>query len=140
MSAASSPDWLGAARRAAAALRAMLAERTTIAERVIETGTRGEGGDRTLEIDALAEEAGLSPLGAQDVSVPFEVADESALQRAFLLDAMLSGALEHAGEPAVRATVADAAAPFRRPDGSYRFENVFRVVIARAWGGSYRLR
>ena len=53
---------------------------------------------------------------------------------------MLSGALEHAGEAAVRATVADAAAPFRRPDGSYRFENVFRVVVARAWGGSYRLR
>src|ERR687888_914962 len=50
------PDWLGASRRAAAALRAMLAERTTIAERVVETGTRGEGGDRTLEIDALAEE------------------------------------------------------------------------------------
>ena len=32
-----SPDWLGASRRAASALRSMLAERTTIAERVIET-------------------------------------------------------------------------------------------------------
>jgi myo-inositol-1(or 4)-monophosphatase len=52
-----SPDWLDAARRAAAALRAILAERPTTAERVLETGTRGEGGDRTLEIDALAEEA-----------------------------------------------------------------------------------
>jgi myo-inositol-1(or 4)-monophosphatase len=52
-----SPDWLGASRRAASALRSMLAERTTIAERVIETGTRGEGGDRTLEIDAAAEAA-----------------------------------------------------------------------------------
>ena len=72
--------------------------------------------------------------------MPFEVADESALHRAFLLDAILSGALEHAGEPVVRATVADAAAPYRRPDGSYRFENVFRVVVARAWRGSYRLR
>jgi len=51
-----SPDWLGASRRAASALRSMLEERTTIAERVVETGTRGEGGDRTLEIDALAEE------------------------------------------------------------------------------------
>jgi myo-inositol-1(or 4)-monophosphatase len=52
-----SPDWLDAARRAAAALRAILAERPTTAERALETGTRGEGGDRTLEIDALAEEA-----------------------------------------------------------------------------------
>src|SRR5919106_1578632 len=57
-----SPDWLGASRRAASALRTMLTERMTIAERVIETGTRGEGGDRTLEIDALAEEAVLAEL------------------------------------------------------------------------------
>src|ERR687891_2723115 len=57
-----SPDWLGAARRAAAALRVMLAERPTTAQRVLETGTRGEGGDRTLEIDALAEEAVLAEL------------------------------------------------------------------------------
>jgi myo-inositol-1(or 4)-monophosphatase len=62
MSPASSPDWLVAARRAAAALRAMLAERVTIAERVVETGTRGQGGDRTLEIDALAEDAVLAEL------------------------------------------------------------------------------
>src|SRR5204862_7646610 len=52
-----SPDWLGASRRAASALRAMLGARTTIAERISGTGTRGEGGDRTLEIDALAEDA-----------------------------------------------------------------------------------
>jgi myo-inositol-1(or 4)-monophosphatase len=52
-----SPDWLGAARSAADAMTAMLAERATIAERVVETGERGEGGDRTLEIDAAAERA-----------------------------------------------------------------------------------
>ena len=56
MDPATSPDWLGASRRAAAGLRAMLAERPTIAERVQETGTRGEGGDRTLRIDEAAEE------------------------------------------------------------------------------------
>jgi myo-inositol-1(or 4)-monophosphatase len=52
----SSPDWLGAARRAAVGIRNLLAERPTIAERVRETGTRGEGGDRTLLIDEAAEE------------------------------------------------------------------------------------
>jgi myo-inositol-1(or 4)-monophosphatase len=52
-----SPDWLGAARRAAEAMTSMLADRPTIAERVVETGSRGEGGDRTLEIDAAAERA-----------------------------------------------------------------------------------
>src|SRR4051794_40216426 len=49
-------DWLGACRRASAAISAMLADRPTIAERVKETGTRGEGGDRTLLIDEAAED------------------------------------------------------------------------------------
>jgi myo-inositol-1(or 4)-monophosphatase len=56
MDPASSPDWLGAARRAASGIRNLLAERPTIAERVRETGTRGEGGDLTLEIDEVAED------------------------------------------------------------------------------------
>jgi myo-inositol-1(or 4)-monophosphatase len=40
----------------------MLAERPTIAERVKETGTRGEGGDRTLQIDAAAEDVVFAEL------------------------------------------------------------------------------
>jgi myo-inositol-1(or 4)-monophosphatase len=55
MDSATSPDWLGAARRAASGIRHLLAERPTIAERVRETGTTGEGGDRTLLIDEAAE-------------------------------------------------------------------------------------
>jgi myo-inositol-1(or 4)-monophosphatase len=55
MDPASSPDWLVAARRAAAGIRDLLADRPTIAERVKETGTRGEGGDQTLLIDEAAE-------------------------------------------------------------------------------------
>ena len=57
-----SPDWLGAARRAAEVMAAMLADRPSVAERVVETGTRGEGGDRTLEIDAAAERAVFAEL------------------------------------------------------------------------------
>ncbi|HEY6886728.1 MAG TPA: inositol monophosphatase family protein [Solirubrobacter sp.] len=53
---ADAPDWLGACRRSVAAIRTMLSDKPTIAERVIETGTRGEGGDRTLEIDQAAED------------------------------------------------------------------------------------
>jgi myo-inositol-1(or 4)-monophosphatase len=56
------PDWLGAARRAAQALAEILAESPTTAERVVETGERGEGGDRTLEIDAAAERAVFAEL------------------------------------------------------------------------------
>src|SRR3954469_1199678 len=50
-------DWLGASQRAAESLRAILAGSPTTAERVRETGNRGEGGDRTLVIDSEAEEA-----------------------------------------------------------------------------------
>ncbi|HET8754587.1 MAG TPA: inositol monophosphatase family protein [Solirubrobacteraceae bacterium] len=72
-----SPDWLGASRRAASALREMFADRTTIAERVVETGTRGEGGDRTLEIDALAEDAVFAELRAlHEAGARFTVVSE----------------------------------------------------------------
>jgi myo-inositol-1(or 4)-monophosphatase len=50
-------DWLGASRRATEALAAVLAGRPTTEERAEETGDRGEGGDRTLVIDAKAEVA-----------------------------------------------------------------------------------
>jgi myo-inositol-1(or 4)-monophosphatase len=49
-------------------LREALAAAPTTAQRARETGTRGEGGDRTLEIDAAAEEAvfrGLEALHAE---------------------------------------------------------------------------
>ena len=54
---APAPDWLGAARAASGELREALEAAPTTAERARETGTRGEGGDRTLELDALAEDA-----------------------------------------------------------------------------------
>lgn len=49
-------DWLGACRAAAEGLRSVLREHPTSLERVIETGERGEGGDKTLVIDAEAEQ------------------------------------------------------------------------------------
>src|SRR3954451_12425595 len=55
-------DWLRAGRTAAAALGRLLDERPTTRERVEETGTRGEGGDRTLVIDQKAEDAVFAEL------------------------------------------------------------------------------
>lgn len=49
-------DWLAVCRRAVAGLERMLAEVPTTKERALETGTRGSGGDRTLEIDHTAEQ------------------------------------------------------------------------------------
>jgi hypothetical protein len=39
-------------------------------------------------------------------------------------------ALRAGGEPAVRAAVTDALAPYRQTDGSYRIENRFRYLVA----------
>jgi myo-inositol-1(or 4)-monophosphatase len=57
-------DWLGACRRAADGLREVLAQKPTSSERVMETGETGEGGDRTLIIDALAEDCVFTELRA----------------------------------------------------------------------------
>src|SRR3954447_3212900 len=92
-------DWLGASRRAAEALHGILADAPTTAQRVRETGTRGEGGDRTLVIDseaeaavfreldrlhedgarftAVSEERGAVDFGARDVIVVIDPIDGS---------------------------------------------------------------
>jgi myo-inositol-1(or 4)-monophosphatase len=57
-------DWLGACRRSAEAVRSILRANPTTAERARETGSRGEGGDCTLVIDALAEDAVFAELDA----------------------------------------------------------------------------
>jgi myo-inositol-1(or 4)-monophosphatase len=79
MAADSAPDWLGACRRSADAIRAMLADKPTIAERVIETGTRGEGGDKTLEIDQVAEDVVFAELQKlHDAGARFTAVSEEA--------------------------------------------------------------
>ncbi len=55
-------DWLGASRAAVDGLRLVLRAAGTRDARVAETGTRGEGGDRTLVIDANAEAAVFAQL------------------------------------------------------------------------------
>lgn len=50
--------------------------------------------------------------------------------RALLDGAGFGSVLEHADAATVSCTIAEAAAPFRRPDGSYRFENTFMYVVA----------
>jgi myo-inositol-1(or 4)-monophosphatase len=70
-------DWLGLCRRAAAGLGEVLAEAPSTQERARETGTRGSGGDRTLEIDRSAESVVLSELDAlRDDGYGFRVVSE----------------------------------------------------------------
>src|ERR1700709_179971 len=65
-------DWLGACRRAAQGLQSVLRDHPTSRERVVETGYTGEGGDRTLVIDAEAEERVFHELqGLHDAGAAF---------------------------------------------------------------------
>jgi myo-inositol-1(or 4)-monophosphatase len=70
-------DWLAACRRAVDGVRDMLDDRPTTAERVKETGTRGEGGDRTLLIDEAAEDIVFAELqGLHDAGARFTAVSE----------------------------------------------------------------
>src|SRR3954452_2340487 len=55
-------DWLGACRSARDDLRRLLHDSPTTAERIEETGERGEGGDQTLVIDQRSEDAVFAQL------------------------------------------------------------------------------
>ena len=81
-------------------------------------------------LERLARRAGLEPRTAGEVDVPYEAPDLPALERAILGGAGMHTAVEHSGADLVHRTIAATAAPFRRPDGSYGFENRFRYLIA----------
>jgi SAM-dependent methyltransferase len=82
-------------------------------------------------LEDLARAAGLEPLRADEVDAPYESPDLATLERALIDGAGFHAVVEHAGADAVHTAIAAAAAPFRRSDGSYRFENRFRYLIAR---------
>jgi hypothetical protein len=75
---------------------------------------------------AVTKDAGLELRAHETVSVPLEIPNQERLQLAFLFDARAYGA----EETAAREMIVAAAAPFRRRDGSYRFENAFRYVLS----------
>jgi myo-inositol-1(or 4)-monophosphatase len=60
----SADEWLAICRRATAAVREALEATATTAGRAVESGGRGEGGDRTLVIDRDAEAAIFAELDA----------------------------------------------------------------------------
>jgi len=65
-------DWLAVCRRSVTGLERMLADVPTTKLRAQETGTRGSGGDRTLEIDQNAEQLVFDQLdGLRDEGYQF---------------------------------------------------------------------
>jgi SAM-dependent methyltransferase len=84
------------------------------------------------EEDALAtliEAAGFETTLVTDVSTPLQYPDEETYVRAMgsAGPCVLAGRLS--GEEALRDALLTGAAPFRRADGSYRLDNIFRFAI-----------
>jgi SAM-dependent methyltransferase len=81
-------------------------------------------------LEDLARRAALAPDRADEVEVPYEFPDRPTLERALLAFAPILRIGPDVAERVVRTTVETDAEPFRRSDGSYRFENRFRYLIA----------
>jgi SAM-dependent methyltransferase len=83
-------------------------------------------------LEQIATAAGLEPESSFDLSTGFEFSHREALIRHMLAPGPVGEAVRHAGEPAVADAIATALAPWRRPDGSYRLENEWHYLLARA--------
>ena len=83
------------------------------------------------QLEELAATAGLTPLTVADVSNPLAYPDLATAVRTQLSSGPARNAIEHSGLPAVRGALTRAFAGSRKPDGTYRQENVFRYLVAR---------
>jgi hypothetical protein len=83
-------------------------------------------------LERLASEAGLEPQSAFDISWAYEFPDEDELGRAMLAPVGLGDLVGPAREGEVRQQIVDALASCRTPDGAYRLENEFHILIASA--------
>jgi SAM-dependent methyltransferase len=83
-------------------------------------------------IERFAREEGLEPLLAGEVDATIEAEDDDTLLRGLTAPGTVVATIAAVGEEAVRRAILDAAAPFRRGDGSYRIENRFRFVVCAA--------
>jgi SAM-dependent methyltransferase len=83
-------------------------------------------------LQALATRAGLTPENEFDASWAFEYPDAGTVGRALLAVAGLATLAGAEREHELKYAIVDGLAPYRRPDGSYRLENEYHYLIARA--------
>lgn len=83
-----------------------------------------------VALRTVLESAGLQMSAMRVVSCPWIYPDDCVALRALMAGGSAARAIEAAGEEAVREAILETIAPFRRRDGSYRLENVFRLAIA----------
>jgi SAM-dependent methyltransferase len=79
----------------------------------------------------FATDAGLDPVEVFDVDSPWIYADETAAMRGLMSTGNAVRAMEQLDEKVVTQAYAEAIAPFRQSDGSYRASAWFRCLLAR---------
>ena len=82
-------------------------------------------------MEALAREGGLDPAESGEVEIVYEVADRDELLACSEFDVALLRLRGRVDDELIEEAIVAAAASQRRPDGSYRFNNVFRWLISR---------
>jgi SAM-dependent methyltransferase len=82
-------------------------------------------------LQGLVEAEGFGVTVVGDAAAAFVYPDEATALRGLLSAGPCVKAMAHAGESAVRDAVLGSIAPYRRKDGSYAFDNVWRFAIAR---------
>jgi SAM-dependent methyltransferase len=96
----------------------------------------GAGGPFALAapgaLEGLVEGAGLTAGRIIDVPTPYTHADVETAVRSHLASGPARRAIERAGLEATREALSRVCETARREDGSVNFDNVFKIVIARA--------
>ncbi len=83
-------------------------------------------------LDALARQAGLVPYSEFDTTWAFQFPDAETLGRAMVAVAGLAVIVGPQREHELEAAILDGLAQHRQVDGSYRFQNEFHYLVARA--------
>lgn len=82
-------------------------------------------------IEKLMLEAGFEQASSHSFTFSMRYASEAEAVQILLAPAPATRAIAHSGEEEAAHIVRNAIAPFRQADGSYRFENSFRIALAR---------
>jgi len=83
-------------------------------------------------LEGMAARAGLAPGEAFDLTWSYEYPDSETLGRAMMAPAGIAALVGPEREDEVRTAIVEGLEPYRTDEGSYRLENEFRCLIARA--------
>ena len=83
-------------------------------------------------LEEIATQAGLTPEQAFDSRWALEYRDDRTLGRALVAPAGIAALVGPDREQEVKDAIAEGLAPHRAPDGSYRLQNEYHYLIARA--------